>query len=440
MSQKIIEHYSGYLPKIVDVKNAGRQTYVSKLRVGQSNSDVFKATGKWPPSDYSTSQIHHEMVWRAKGYYWGNKWNPVKWYPTNSFPPAFSGTVLDEPRELIEAISAAKIQKVFNDLKVFDVHVFLAELPEAVSHVASTAKLLVESMLALRKGRVGEAFSKLGIKKAKRVPVNVSIGGKTVKKVVTANQHKKLISKQIYDHRTWLAARVKNRELTKVEAKADYFAFVSERWLELNYGWYPLMKDTDDLVKLAVLGADLELPPVSKTISTTRPIKVKTQWAYGNTVLSDSSLRVSYKLNLVLTNAVTFADYSFGINSVSHALWEAIPLSFVVDWFFNIGNYIENVRLPNGFQVQTLERTEKRIVKGVITGTEIPGYTAPYQHYLGNTHSVNEVYFQRKLVAKLPSLTLSGVYALGGVDNWLKNVGNMATSIALLKTIFLSPK
>lgn len=436
----VLKQYNGSIPQVVDYMKAGHQVTVNVGQFGTDNRAFFKMLGYYPPSDYAAYNLHEVRLWSSKGYMWaGNQWNAPRWVPYRSEPPYFDA-LLDRPNTLVEAISAMKVRKLFSDLQVFDCGVFLAELPDAVSHVTKTATVLVEAFLALKGGKVGKAFDLLEIKKSQRVFVEVLKDNVTIRKALTARQHRKIIADQIYDRKSWLAAKVKSRELSKLEAKNDYFAFVSARWLELNYGWYPLIRDTDSLVKLAVLGTTPTFPDVSQRISTSRPITVKTQGKNSHAVLTDSTLRISYKFNLRLTSDIQYGKYIFGISDIWPGAWEAIPFSFVIDWFYNIGNYIDQISIPTGFSIIGTERTEKTIIKAKVTGLSIPGFSEPSQKYLGNTLTHTYEQFNRQIVNKIPTLTFPGVIALGGIDNWLHNKDNMLTSVALLKSIFLTNK
>lgn len=437
-AQKVLESYNTTVSSGYQKGKSGWSEWRYKIRTGQDNADVRKATGKWPPSNYSFTIREDRSEWKGKSILLPNG----KQQPIDSYAPVFTGVTFDYRRTELEAISFMKFLKLFEDLREFDIGVFLAELPEAVSHITKTATVLVESMLLLRRGKVGAAMAKLEIHKSKRAWVNIvnSSTGATSRKYLTSRQHRKMLSDQIYDRKERLKARVEAKLITKEEAKTDFFKFVSERWLELQYGWYPLISDTDKLVKLAVLGVEAKPPPVKLQISTRRDLRITQDFTYGQTTLHEGNIRIGYEADIELASPVTLAPYAFGIDQAKRATWEAIPFSFVIDWFVPVGKYIEGLNFPEGVKVLRVNRTEKVRVNYSMIGIVGPGWTAAKSPYLGNSCSGIYTYFQRRINATPPSLSIPGVISLSNLSGWTDVRDNMITSIALLKTIFLNPK
>lgn len=441
--QKILESYNATLP-VRWSSPAGKAGWREKrycLRVGADNREYFKLHKVWPDSNYSVVRREQSCGWPARS---ATVWNGIKYVTYDIQTVPVDPPAITWPLDQLEAISYMKFHKMFADLKIFDVGVFLAELPEAVSHVTKTATVLVESMLLLRKGKVGKAMAKLEIKKSKRVWVDVYLPSqnKSVRKKITARQHRKMIADQIYDKRARIDAAIQRKLITKSEAQNDYFNFVSARWLELHYGWYPLISDTDALVKMAVLGVDFVAPPVKLRISTARNGKqVIEKPVTSTTTYNVISARLSYEADIVLAKPLVIAPYTFGVNSIFPAIWEAVPLSFVVDWFVPVGKYIESLTMPEGIRITNVVRTYKRSTDYNTVGTTYAPAHQPWNKmFLGSETRGWEATFQRKINTKPPSLTVPGVIALSGVEGWLSNVDNMLSAIALLKTIFLNPK
>lgn len=118
-------------------------------------------------------------------------------------------------------------------------------------------------------------------------------------------------------------------------------------WLEYTYGWSPLVDDVYTLldktfpeIKLSVFnaGSDFQTIDFSDGSYTFGEYfigcKVKSK---GEIFVSDSTLRaISY----------------YGIDNPSLALWEALPYSFVVDWFTGIGDYLQALTAFNGLELR----------------------------------------------------------------------------------------
>lgn len=115
---------------------------------------------------------------------------------------------------------------------------------------------------------------------------------------------------------------------------------VSGRWLELQYGWLPLLSDVHEAAR--AYEAITNKPRVSRVTSTlTRR---------GTGEFSNSPTLYTCKGDLVekvkiiyeMTEDISVAR-SLGLTDPLQVAWELIPYSFVVDWFVPIGSYLENL-------------------------------------------------------------------------------------------------
>lgn len=172
--------------------------------------------------------------------------------------------------------------------------------------------------------------------------------------------------------------------------KGKPLQWLSKRYLEYNFGWRPLFRD---VVALYQSIRDFEL----RFKEMVRREKIPQQRYWGTTIPgSETALIDRYKnLNFGLTGGYTGAatnrfrvrvtqDASpgiryhaamryryrlpsdilsvggklnayldlLGVNSNPAILWNAIPFSFIVDWFFNVSKYLERLKVDN-VQIQT---------------------------------------------------------------------------------------
>lgn len=134
---------------------------------------------------------------------------------------------------------------------------------------------------------------------------------------------------------------------------------LSQNWLELQYGWKPLLHDikaiTDSLhreyhgdirsvrgVGVTSVTAETDvLGPRKVSLATVSPFPV------GKQVVVRTS-RVEYGLRYAVSDQdrVTLAQTGF-LSPISLA-WEVIPFSFVVDWFYPVGPYLESLAAFEG--------------------------------------------------------------------------------------------
>lgn len=376
-------------------------------------------------------------------YHWSKAWDG-KWYSYArwSFPPTIP--IVETNLDALETRSAFKVQQWISGLsEEFDTSVFLGELPQVAKHLESTARDLVTAFLALKKGRISRAFHALGIKGRQKAYVPyVKPNGKLGRKWMTATEHRRSMTKE------YNTFRKERRELLKYQGKKirnsrknapDFFAFASSKWLELQYGWYPMIGDIDKMMRLAITGIQSEpAPEIRKRISTKMPVKIHEQEfrnENSNTVTGEA--RMGYDLIMRLQDPVALADYAFGIGSSAPMLWEVLPFSFVVDWFVPVGDYLKEISVPTGMVHVRSTRTTKISYTAYSTGKadRYPDLQ-PDIAYVGGNHAKRVHKSFRRETHRPPVMTPTGIIA--HVDTQYQNFDNAITAIALLKTIFLS--
>lgn len=192
----------------------------------------------------------------------------------------------------------------------FDLGVFLGEGNQTLKLITSSATTIYKSLRALKKGDVREAV------KAFRV----------------------------YEPK----ALRKSGSLTEAERrKADQMLQLKEmsaRWLELQYGWLPLLGDTYGAAE--ALAKQLNEPAVQTYRVTKRKLHDPSSDAF---VQINSTIRQARAFNyfgydrgqLIARVKEVNLPSLVGLTDPSSVLWELTPWSFVVDWFIPIGNYLD---------------------------------------------------------------------------------------------------
>lgn len=143
--------------------------------------------------------------------------------------------------------------------------------------------------------------------------------------------------------------QLKRLQLNDV-AKEFSLTELKNRYMELRYALRPLMYDARGLVK--VLGG--ERPPERQTFRGWQ-IGAESQ-TYNNVMLRNNGTVTAYgsqyaQRNVEVRAGVLTAIQAFNNNIVSDikalgltepvdAIWELIPFSFIIDWFFNVGKII----------------------------------------------------------------------------------------------------
>lgn len=181
-----------------------------------------------------------------------------------------------------------------------DVGMMLAELPQAIGLLTSPVKSI---------GRMGKAF--------------------------------------------WSRYKTRQRKKpTPVGSRTSALAYASDKWVEFRYGVLPLISDVEALrnsvnvmMTKDMLGFSTGAVYTQETVYHPRRQK-----DFGE-------LRITYDEVQYLNNFVTAkcyyrnritqsANLGVGIFDIPNLLWELIPYSFVVDWFFNVGDWLRAIQ-PN---------------------------------------------------------------------------------------------
>jgi hypothetical protein len=226
--------------------------------------------------------------------------------PFPGFPPGIPNL-----RAIVEAEAIDKAKG-----EQWNAPVFVAEAHKTVNMVVSRATQLVDILRDLRRGRIKRAID------------------------------------NIVDHRPETLDRIDrkgvirryNHNYGKNAPKA-----AGNAWLELQYGWTPALADVENAATL--LAEKLE---TKRDFSTIR-VKTKAgrqfivQEKYSNptpfNALTkriyevDHSARYVWRLRLGLLNI----PGQLGLLNPALIAWELVPFSFVADWFFPVGDWLETL-------------------------------------------------------------------------------------------------
>ncbi|DAD49972.1 TPA_asm: maturation protein [ssRNA phage Gerhypos.1_20] len=117
-------------------------------------------------------------------------------------------------------------------------------------------------------------------------------------------------------------------------------------WLEVQYGWNPLMQDVQGACKALDSSVEKRPPTVKCVARASDPIRgiyrrstnlnANFGWYCDVKGKHESRVRLDYTLN----NALLATFSSLGLTNPAVIVWERIPYSFVVDWFLPVGNYL----------------------------------------------------------------------------------------------------
>jgi hypothetical protein len=269
-----------------------------------------------------TSTGYDVSTYTANGAFLGLNVSRISW-PT---------TEADDP-------SQKSISKLIEQCKqgVAQSGVALAEANKTAAHLAHTASRIYNSLKALKKGRLGEFTSALGI---------------TVTQKKISKFQKKLTSTLggKFNGNTWIPPKVPLPQ--RYEHETRFSTFMSKTWLEYTYGWKPLLRDVfehaEALAKIMV--ETQNCVRIARGRATTekqsRFSQFINQIRYDHVV--SSRMYCEHIVEYSIPNSVADPTTVFGLNNPLAVAWELVPFSFVADWFLPIGSALENLTAYQG--------------------------------------------------------------------------------------------
>jgi hypothetical protein len=223
----------------------------------------------------------------------------------------------------LDTCNRAATQKLLENLKDmnFNLAQATAERKQTCDLVASTATKVAKALNKIKKGDVMGAGRALGVVPSKR-SVSRARSGKS---------------------------------------GAD---LASDAWLELQYGWKPLLQDVYGSVEALAKSQNNMLIGVAKGHKTIEEAPSDQVNHLGSAKGYDRTTRelqakVSAKVGIVYVKSSPAVAQvaSLGITNPALLAWELLPYSFVVDWFLPIGNYLNSLDATLGLTFKSGYRT-----------------------------------------------------------------------------------
>lgn len=143
---------------------------------------------------------------------------------------------------------------------------------------------------------------------------------------------------------------------------------VTERWLELQYGWKPLLQDVYGSVDALARRRGEDWIVTAKAAKSERihsyfkgsSSGLDPNHGYGHALGTRGCF---VRIDAIPTNDLLQVMSSFGITNPALLAWELTPYSFVVDWLLPVGDYLESLDAMLGYgpawtSVSTLEKVD----------------------------------------------------------------------------------
>lgn len=163
---------------------------------------------------------------------------------------------------------------------------------------------------------------------------------------------------------------------------------ISAAWLEIQYAWYPVIKDIYEAMK--AFSAITDLPRVERfTVRTSRELKSIELTSSG--IELKKTTKISLQMIYEMTEALSIPR-SLGLTNPATILWEKTPWSFVIDWAIPIGSYLDALGVIPALQGRFCE-TKKVVTTCVGRNVKPPDWA----WYEGAALSSKSIYMTRTI-------------------------------------------
>lgn len=127
----------------------------------------------------------------------------------------------------------------------------------------------------------------------------------------------------------------------------------ANRWLEMQYGWKPLLGDIHTMIDGTFSDPVCHLTKSRKftkntTSTVSRPYPIKHE------VQSYKQTKVRFWAKYTIDAPALSAADQIGLLNPAITAWEAVPWSFVVDWFVPVGDWLETFTALKGIKILEL--------------------------------------------------------------------------------------
>lgn len=204
---------------------------------------------------------------------------------------------------------------------------------------------------------------------------------------------------------------------------------VPQRWLELQYGWKPLLSDVYGAASALENRSKSDWRVTAKATRSTVTEKVRTFTSTdASTCRARHERSVYARLDALPQNEAIISLASLGVTNPLSVAWELVPFSFVVDWFYPVGNFVSSLDATLGYSITSYSSSLLVRAEWVDEGNTIPwdGTRAIVNNFRGTKKAV---YLVRQVSTSVPLPSLPGFKDP-------RSLGHMANGLALLAQVF----
>lgn len=164
-----------------------------------------------------------------------------------------------------------------------------------------------------------------------------------------------------------------------IKRRSDLPGTFSKSWLELTYGWMPLLDDIHGALRLVGDRPLRRFVEVRKRSTDTVVLSGHNgDFPHDGTCFITDWVTSKALITVTDNNLQTLQQA--GITNPALLAWELLPWSFVVDWIYPIGDWLQARTAMQGVTVSQYSLTRTREIN-VQVDLKAPGYIKPAQFY-----------------------------------------------------------
>lgn len=207
-----------------------------------------------------------------------------------------------------------------------------------------------------------------------------------------------------------------------------------ERWLELQYGWKPLLQDVygaaDALSKRS--GSDWRVTAKATVRERINVSKDSVGISYAARCEATGWDSAFVRIDAYPNNDVLLALSQLGITNPALVAWELVPFSFVLDWMLPVGEYLDSLDAMLGYgeswsSISALKKV-RWYTKG-IPSNRYPSGSYVYTSYNTFEGECEQLYLKRTAGRGVPLPTMPRFKDP-------RSLAHMANGLSLLATAF----
>lgn len=215
---------------------------------------------------------------------------------------------------------------------------------------------------------------------------------------------------------------------------------LASNWLELQYGWKPLIDDVHWALK-ALGEVNLTDRSVVRTTSSARKTSETKTFVAGSHTGAGSNggfktikttTTCKYVIHWQLTSHIRSLLQQAGFTNPVSLAWELLPFSFVADWFLRIGPFLEQLSAFEGYTFLRGSKTQftKQWTTFAISYEMTSPLNANQRNWERSYYHDEWILLGREKLTSFPSAQLMSP------RNGLTNVSRVANAMALLRQTF----